>query len=119
MLVAVVYTDENGETHFTDKDFKLNDKGDIGSLSDPIPATKMILRTTPAGYDYDWHNTPRTQFVIILEGSVVIQTSDGDIRRFDDGGVFLLLDVDGKGHYSFDPINKVRKSVFIGVDYTL
>ena len=115
MLIDVVYSDENGVSHFGSVEYELFDNGSIGSISNVVEVNKVMFRTTPAGYDYPWHVTPRRQFVFVLDGAVVIEVGDGEKRQYNDGDVFLLLDTTGDGHNSHDPIDVVRYSSFLGV----
>ena len=88
MQLTRLFTGDDGESHFEDYDIPLSDGGPIGTLSDLIPASGMILRETGADYDYDWHNAPRRQFIIMLSGSgVEIETGDGSRREFGPGDI--------------------------------
>ena len=116
MKATRIYTDEDEETHFEDFDIPLKDSGEIGLLSNLHRATGIIFRETSEDYDYLWHNAPRRQYVIMLEGQVDITVSDGEIRRFSDGDVLLLEDTSGKGHYSKAVNDEKRKSIFITID---
>ena len=104
------------ETHFGEFDIPLSDSGEIGMLSQLHKATGIIFRETPGDYDFSWHNAPRRQFVIILDGEVDITVSDGETRRFGGGDVMLLEDTSGKGHYSKAVKEQPRKSIFVVLD---
>lgn len=49
------------------------------------------------GYVNDGHPAPRRQFVLVSAGEVEVTVSDGEVRRFGPGSVFLDDDT-GKGH---------------------
>ncbi len=85
-------------------------------LSQLQEATGIIFRETPADYDFTWHNTPRRQYVIILEGAVDFTVSNGETRRFGGGEVILLEDTTGKGHSSKAVNGQRRKSIFVTLD---
>lgn len=116
MKIDRIYSDSDGETHFGEFDVPLRDSGDIGSLSKLQETTGIIFRETPEKYDYSWHNAPRRQYVIILEGQVDITVSDGETKRFGDGDVILVEDTSGKGHYSAAVNGQRRKSIFVTLD---
>lgn len=116
MKIIRIYPDLDEETHFGEFDVPLQDSGDIGMLSRLQKATGIIFRETPGDYDFSWHNTPRKQFVIILEGEVDFTVSAGETRRFGGGDVVLLEDTSGKGHYSRAVDGQIRKSIFITLD---
>lgn len=111
--ITKVYSDEMGESHFEDVEMALNDEGDIGFLSDKIPAKEVIFRKVKPTYDYDFHNAPQRQYIILLDGEIQIETSLGDKRTFKGGDILLMEDTDGKGHKTRNLQNIDRKSVFI------
>jgi len=110
-----LYTGEDGRSHFEDIDIELKDHGDIGRLSDPIKTTGIIFRETGEDYDYNWHNAPQRQFVIMF-GKVEIEVGDGTKRRFGPGDILLAEDIEGQGHISRAVNNQPRKSVFVTLD---
>ncbi|OPY84841.1 MAG: hypothetical protein A4E71_02481 [Smithella sp. PtaU1.Bin162] len=116
MKVLRLYTGEDGESHFADIEIELEDGGPIGKLSKKIKATGIIFRETPADYDYDWHNAPQRQFIIMLDAGVEITVSSGETRIVKAGEVLLVEDTKGRGHVSKALNNKPRKSVFITLD---
>ena len=113
MKVTRIYSDDTGESRFEDIEIPLIDQGDIGSLSKREKATGVIFRTTPPDYNFDWHNAPQRQYVVMLEGSVDVTTSTGEKRRFTTGDILLAEDTEGKGHLSQAVDNQPRKSLFI------
>ncbi len=115
MKITRLYADSNGESHFEDMDIPLKDGGDIGRLSDLLPVSGMILRENPGDYNYDWHPAPRKQYIVMLEGLLEVLVSDGEQRGFVPGDILLVEDVSGKGHKSWVPDGKPRKSLFITV----
>lgn len=114
--ITRIYSDANGHSHFEDKEIPLQDNGDIGSLSMPFPVGSVIFREVLPSYDYDFHNAPQRQYLILLDGEIEIETSLGLRRRFRGGDVLLLEDITGFGHRTKNIIPAVRKSVFITLD---
>ena len=80
MKIVRIYTGEDGESHFEDRDISLDNPVDSDLRSELIKATGIIFRETGSDYDLDFHNAPRRQFMINLEGSVEIITGDGSSR---------------------------------------
>jgi hypothetical protein len=113
MKITRLFSDKHGESHFEDIDIPLKSAGEIGSLSDIIPVKGMMLRENPGDYSYDWHPAPRKQYIVMLEGMLVVEVSDGEQRTFPPGDILLVEDIDGKGHKSWVPDGKRRKSLFI------
>lgn len=113
MQLTRIYSDSHGESHFEMFSVPLKDAGDIGFLSRPQLVGGLVFRETEGDYDFPWHNTPRRQYVIMLEGQVDITVSDGETKRFGDGDVVLLEDTQGVGHYSKAVNGQRRKSIFV------
>jgi hypothetical protein len=74
--------------------------GDGLQAAAPTPVTSMLLRLSPSAYDNDWHNAPRRQFIVNLNGGVEIVLSDGRSRGFGPGSIIFAEDLTGKGHIS-------------------
>ena len=113
MKVTRIYTGEDGESHFAEIDIPIRDAGEIGALSERFPVSSIIFRETDGDYDYTWHNAPCRQFVLMLEGSVEIEVSDGTRRTFHSGDILLAEDTTGRGHISRAVNRQPRKSVFV------
>jgi hypothetical protein len=67
-------------------------------LSLPFGVDSGIFAELPAGLDQDWHGAPNRQLVLVLSGRLEVETTDGDIRRWGPGEVFMADDTSGKGH---------------------
>jgi hypothetical protein len=116
MKITRLYCDKDGETHFEDREVNLKDAGEIGRLSAPQLVGSVIFRTNDADYDYDWHNAPAVQYVVMLEGRVELEASDGEKRVLGAGEILLVEDTWGKGHRSRSLDNAQRKSLFITLE---
>ncbi|UCD10223.1 MAG: hypothetical protein JSU79_06185 [Dehalococcoidales bacterium] len=116
MKIVRIYTGEDGESHFEDIDISLDNPVDSDLRSELIKATGIIFRETGCDYDLDFHNAPRRQFMINLEGSVEIVTGDGSSRILGTGDILLAEDTTGRGHISRAVNNQSRKSVFVTLD---
>lgn len=113
--VTRIYSDANGESHFEELHIELHDSGKIGRMSEMIAANGIIFRDVEPTYDWDFHNTPRKQYLLLLDGEIEIETSDGDKRVFKGGDVLLLEDTVGKGHQTRNLQSIRRRSAFIPV----
>lgn len=116
MKITRLYPGPDGESRFEDVEIDLRDGGEIGRLSERVPTTGVIFRETGADYDYDWHNSPQRQYIVMLEGSVDVESGDGEVRRFGPGDILLVEDTTGRGHRSRAVDNQTRKSLFITLD---
>ncbi len=115
MTITRVYATPDGESHFDDVEVPLRDAGAIGALSDAVPARAVVFRETAPDYDYDWHPAPQRQYIVLLDGHIEIETSDGETRRFQGGDVLLVEDTHGKGHRTRTTDGRRRRSLFIAL----
>lgn len=116
MEITRLYTGPDNESHFEDIEIELEKAGEIGELSEKVDATGIIFRRTGPDYDYDWHNAPQRQYIIMLDGAVDVEIGDGTVRRFSTGDILLVEDVTGRGHKSKAVNNEPRISVFVTLD---
>ncbi len=115
--VTRLYTGDDGESHFEDIEVPFEESGLGGAMSSRLPATGVVFRETGDDYDYDWHNAPRRQYILMLSGGgVEIEVGDGTTRRFRAGDILLAEDTTGRGHISraIDP--EPRVSVFVTLE---
>lgn len=116
MNITRLYTGDDGESHFEDVEIPLEDGGEIGRLSERLPATGIIFRENDPDYDYDWHTAPRRQYILMMSGEIEIEVGDGTKRRFKAGDILLAEDTTGRGHRSRLISEGVRRSVFVTLD---
>jgi hypothetical protein len=115
MKITRIFSDENGESHFENLEIPLANQGEIGFLSENIDVTKLQFRKVSAAYDYDFHCAPQKQYIVLLDGGVMIETSLGDKRTFETGEILLVEDLSGKGHRTKNKEKKERTSLFIHI----
>ena len=108
-----IYAGPDGESHFEDVDVPLTAAPGQSQLSEAIPATGIIFRTSSADQYIDWHPAPRRQFVITLAGEAEVEASDGEVRRIGPGTVMLAEDTTGKGHITRGVGTQERLSLFV------
>jgi quercetin dioxygenase-like cupin family protein len=108
MAITRLYTGDDGQTHLEELD--LTSHPELTSLQS---AKGIVFRRSEPGYFSDWHNAPRRQFVITLEGEVEIGLGDGTVHRFGPGHVTLAEDLTGKGHTTRVVGNKPRLTATI------
>ena len=114
MKVTRIYADEQGDSRFEDIEVEgvINERGFLAS---PIAVDQLILRETPGLSVQDWHVAPTKVYVVLLTGSVEVEVSCGEIRRFTAGDVLLAEDTFGKGHKTTTLSEGMRQSLFITV----
>lgn len=111
--VVRIYADSEGVTHFEDGEIELHPAGEIGSLSDAIPDSRVVFRRTDEGYDFDWHPTPARQFIMMMNGEIEIEVGDGETRRITGGQTLFLEDTEAPGHKTRNIGVTPRWSVFV------
>jgi len=111
-ITCVAVTPEGG-SRFDEREIELTDAGEIGRLSEPFPATGVVFRENDPGYDYDWHNAPRRQLIVLLDGEIEVEVTSGENRLFAGGDVLLVEDTTGTGHRTRTVSEGARRSLFI------
>lgn len=114
--ITRLYADENGDSQFEDLKITLQESGTIGFLSEAQKVGTVVFRKVAANYDYDFHTAPARQYIVLLDGSIEIETSLGEKRIFESGQVLLVEDVSGKGHKTKNLKPQIRSSLFITLD---
>ena len=114
-LITRVYSDPAGESRFEEIDIPLTEAGPIGYLSKKFKVEDLIFRKVLPDYDYEFHNAPHKQYIILLDGKIEIETSLGDKKQFMAGDILLVEDIDGKGHKTRNLLAAERKSIFITI----
>ena len=110
-----LFSDETGESRFETVEVPLTDRGIIGYLSESFPVKSLQFRENKKDYDWDLHNAPARQFIVLLDGEIEITISTGESRTFAAGDILLVEDTEGKGHKTRNILQQVRKSIFIQI----
>ncbi len=113
MFYTRIYSDEHGDSHFERVDVTLSERGKIGHLSELMSVKNLQFRENKPDYNWDFHNAPARQFIILLDGEIEIETSLGEKRSFKGGDILLVEDTHGKGHRTKNITQQIRKSIFI------
>ena len=103
VLFVRIFSDSNGESHFSDEKINLTLKdyappASPVAVSAPSKAGAVAFLSVPSGWFGDWHPAPRRQFIFCLSGELEVEVSDGEVRRFNSGSILLVEDTSGKGH---------------------
>lgn len=98
-----IYATADGHSHFEDVAVAGEVRpspvsSGVSEYGHPIPATAVVLRRVISAHPPEPHVSPRRQFIVNLEGSLEVETSDGEVRRFGPGTCVLLEDTHGIGH---------------------
>ena len=96
---------QEGETVIEDLEMPATQQG-RGYETTIVPLNGAIFRTQQPAVAMDFHNAPRRQIVVPLEGEVEIEVGAGEVRLISPGMALLADDLSGQGHKStFRPEN--------------
>jgi uncharacterized cupin superfamily protein len=95
-----LYSGPDGESHFEEVELELKDSGRGTDVSNEIPASSVNFSKFRDDYGFDQHTAPRDRFVVMLTGTIEVETSDGEVRVLGPGTVLRAEDLTGVGHKS-------------------
>lgn len=113
MNVLRVYTGDDNRSHLEEVEIPLTIAHAFGQMSELYKGEGVVFRETPADYDSGFHNAPRRQYVVILAGTMELETGDGNKHRLGPGEILLGEDVAGEGHITRAIGGTPGKSLFI------
>jgi quercetin dioxygenase-like cupin family protein len=113
MQITRLYTGTDNQSHFEDIEVPFEPRGDFGLFTLPEPAKAVFFREIAAGYVYSWHNVVCREYVVVIDGTVEIETGNGEKRVFRKGDVLLAEDTAGQGHRTRVIGKKTWRQVFI------
>jgi hypothetical protein len=115
-----IYAGPDGRSHFEDVPVELSELPTRPVwTSEPIPATEFAFSYSDAGLEYRTEQRPTSfrHLVIVLQGGVELEASDGEVRWFGPGSphgqIVLLDDVEGDGHINRGVVPDPRTTVMI------
>ena len=104
MKILTVCMDADGGSFFGETELPM-EAADFSPPSPPgyrvspkLGTDAVCIMRTPADYVDAWHPVPQRMFVILLSGRLRLETTDGDHRIIDTGGMFINEDDSGTGH---------------------
>ena len=113
MNVTRVYATSDGGSAFEEIGIELTDRGMVGRLSEWMRANDVAFRENSPDYDWDWHCAPARQLIVLLDGAIEIEVTNGEKRSFGGGDVLLVEDTSGRGHRTRTTDGRSRRSLFI------
>ncbi len=121
MRYTRIYTHEDGGSRFEDVEVAGETRTSpvstgASEYATPIPASAVVLRRVVRAHPDEPHVAPRRQFMVNLHGTVEVETSDGEVRRFSPGELVLVEDTTGTGHISREVGDGERLSMFVELD---
>lgn len=102
LSVPELFTDADGCARFRERRVPLDQGTPASSLSALAPSGGWQLRMSPPGFASDFHCTTTPQWLVVLQGRMVIGLRDGTRRVFGPGEFFFSNDTLPPGAV-FDP----------------
>lgn len=115
MKYTRLFTGPNNQSYFEDSHVPL-ESIPIGQISSPIPVKNIFFGKLTDVKEVGWHNPPCRQYVIMLQGSMEIETGDGTKRIFHEGDILLAEDTTGQGHITRAASEGPRKYLAIPLE---
>jgi hypothetical protein len=88
MAIPIIrlYTGDDGESHFEETSIETVAHGEVVVMTKLMDCHEVQFAQTASGGGYDWHNAPRRQFVITLEGTLEFENRLGDTQMIRPAG---------------------------------
>ena len=93
MKIIRVFAGDDGESHFED----ITPEQMVG-IAGRLGAGDIQLNTRPSPSFLDFHNAPRRQYVVGLEGTPEVEIADGAKVLLEPGDILVAEDLTGHGH---------------------
>jgi len=86
----------------------------VGRMSSSAAGVLFLLSATK--FDSKPHPAPRRQWVVPLRGTLEVEVSSGERRRFGPGDLVFVADTTGKGHVTFSVGEPPFEVLFVPTD---
>ncbi len=106
---------EDGSSAFEDMVFDFAMAHEHGRETAVLPAQAIAFVWTAPGLDLDWHNASRERLILVLDGELEVEVTNGERRTFGPGHILNPTDRHGTGHKSWGSADKPLKSVLIEI----
>ncbi len=93
-----IYTGDNNKSYFKEIIIKPSIQNPLGLYSQKFKVSGLVFREFQPNMSFNWHNAPEEQYIIYLEGNVLVQASGGETKIFKAGDILLAKDLNGDGH---------------------
>lgn len=113
MKYTRVFNDPQGESHFETVELAKEAKAGLGLVADLSTPRSVVIRNSAGINDLDWHRAPESLYIVMLDGKVQVEVSDGESRIFEAGDIMLMEDLEGNGHRSTSPDGNSRTTLLM------
>jgi hypothetical protein len=98
LRVVRIYADGSGASHVEDMQIALA-PDNLGRISGSLaPGEGAFIRELRAGLVVDFHRAPRRQLVVVVDGTVEVEATDGARMAVGRGEAIFVEDTTGRGH---------------------
>ncbi len=87
-----------GEIEIRTNNASTDEFGNTVHRSRVFPVLSTMVSELPEGMVQDWHPASRRQFVMVMSGTVEVETTDGRKQSWRAGEMFLANDAGSRGH---------------------
>ncbi len=101
MRLTRMYQGDDGTSQFEDIEIPLK-HFEIGDVTRRLFPNSISFRISQPGLFVDWHNAPGKHMIIVIQGKVQTEVTNGEVRSFGPGEICLAEDVEGPGHKTTD-----------------
>ena len=108
MKIVRVYSGDDGESHFENLSPE-----EYAALVNEVGEGDITINIRKSPTFSDYHNAPRLQYVINLQGTAESETADGEKCRMVPGDVLIAEDLEGHGHIARNVGEETRVSLAV------
>lgn len=99
--ISKLGTNSNGETFFSTENMKWMHWFNSGRRTSETMVKGLQFYHIKKSLSMGFHPAPRKQFLLIIQGTLQIEASNGEKRNFSPGAIVLVEDIAGtRGHIS-------------------
>ena len=108
MKIVRVYSGSDGESHFEDVTPE-----ELAEIVNQVGEGEVSLGIRRSPTFSDFHNAPRLQYVVNIQGIAEFETADGNKCRMVPGDVLIAEDIEGHGHIARSLGDETRISLAV------
>ena len=108
MKIIRVFAGNDGESHFEEVPF-----AEMQGIVDRVGPGDININRREAPNFSDYHQAPRRQYVVNLEGIAEFECADGSKIQMEPGDILVAEDLSGHGHIARSPFAGMRTSLAI------
>ena len=111
MKIIRVFAGDDGESHFEEVSFE-----EMAGIVNRVGPGDITIGRREAPNFSDYHQAPRRQYVVNLEGIAEFECADGSKVQLEPGDILVAEDLSGHGHIARSPYAGMRTSLAIPLD---